>query len=133
MGYQTGRAAIETRFDTQWADATPIKWGNQRFTPTPGTTFVEFDVVPSGSWRSLGADSPLHREIGVIVIQIYVPKNKGMGPALTLADTAAAIFRDQQFDPGITCRQPRPPFSIGEKGEWHVTVLEIPYYRNEVI
>lgn len=133
MGYQEGRAAIETHFLTGWGNTTSVRWANQTFDPTPGTPFVRFDIMSSGSWRSMGADDPLYREIGSVILQIHTPINTGAGQAFTMADTAADIFRDKQIDPGITFDPPLPPYSIGERGQWHVVILEIPFRRDEVI
>jgi hypothetical protein len=126
MSYQTQKVAIESRFNTQWAGRTPVRYPNSRFTPTDGTTFVDFEVVGGHPSRSLGED-PIFRDYGSIAIKIHIPKGVGSGQAYTLADQAAAIFRDAQFS-SITCYAPRPPVAVGVNEEWYVVAVTIPFH-----
>jgi hypothetical protein len=126
MSYHGQKVAIESRFNTQWAGNTPVKYPNTRFTPSDETAFVEIEVVGGQPSRSLG-DDPIFRDYGSIVVKAHIPKGIGSGPAFTLADQAAAVFRDAQFS-SITCYAPEPPMPLGVIEEWYVVVITIPFH-----
>lgn len=131
MTWESEIEAIETRFNTEWAAGpnTPIRFENDpRSAPTSGE-WVECVVIPATAERStLGIRN--HRYTGFININIYVSKGTGTNRARVLADTAAAIFRDQQFS-GIVCRSPDIVI-VGDVNGFYQINVSAPYWRDYV-
>ena len=131
MGYEDERAAIEAKFTTGWAGATPIAYENVKYTPVAGTAFVSLDIVPAGSNQITLGDSPLYRHGGAISIGIYTPKWQGTKIAKDYADAAAAIFRNANAFSGILCRAPYMDV-VGEKDGWYKINVIVPFQRDEI-
>lgn len=131
MSYAAERAAIETRFSTLWA-GTPIGdvvFDNLPYTPVQGTPYVRLSIKPGTSERiTIGTRE--HRVVGLILVQIFVPTGSGTNAARVLADEAAEIFRDQEFD-GVLCRSPSIQ-NVGQSGDWAQFNVSVPYKRDEV-
>lgn len=123
--------AIEDRFKNQWAAATPIAYENVAFVPPSNAAWVRLSVLQASSQQqTLGASNALHRTVGVIIVSIFTPKNAGGKAAATLADNAAAIFRNKQFS-GITCRSPYKQ-TLGQSGDYHQVNVSVDYYRDDI-
>src|SRR5512143_941774 len=106
MSYDAQRQAIEERFHDNWT-ATPLSkvaWDNVAFAPPPNDEWVRLSIVGGDSNR-MTIGSSLHRSVGIIYVSCFVPVAKGSARAFALADAAAAIFRDAEFN-GILCRSP---------------------------
>lgn len=129
MSYEAELEAIEGRMNTNWT-TTPIVFENVDYVPVDGTPYVELFVKSADAVRASLGPSALHRIVGVILVNIHVPKGTGTNLARTYGDTIAAIFRDQAFS-GVVCRAASVR-SIGPVNEWFVVSVTIPYYRNEV-
>lgn len=120
MTESAGRQAIEQRWQALWVDGsnnplTPTAYDNGPLLPAPDPTNPY--LPPSGSpWVRLtqvhgaanqieigrvGTGTIRFRAVGLVDIDIFVPLGEGLGQAYTLADTAAAIWRQAQFDPGL--------------------------------
>jgi len=128
MSYEAESIAIESRFATAFTGC-PVKYANVDYTPTKREIFAELHVIVADSMRASIGDTNLHRNVGIISVNIYVPLHTGTAEGKALADTAAAVFRSQSFN-GITCRSPKV-VEVGEVGEWYVINMSVPYYRDE--
>jgi hypothetical protein len=131
MTFKNEDRDITSRFKTNWGSTTPVKYDNVDFTPTPGTTFVEFEIH-NGSQMPVslgGDDDTLYRGVGIISINIHTALNIGTQTGKNLADTAAAIFRGQTFL-GIICRG-ADVTRLGESNGWFVHNVSIPFFRDE--
>ncbi|MDH3579975.1 MAG: DUF4128 domain-containing protein [Hyphomicrobiales bacterium] len=131
MTLTTEYDAIEARFDTQWAGATPVGYSGQEFTPTAAGNSVRLTVMSGGADQMSAGDpgNNVVRHVGLIVIEIFVPGGDGEVAVRPLADNAMDIFRNQIFG-GVRCRVPyvsahreEPPFLI-----WNVIC---PFERDE--
>jgi hypothetical protein len=135
MSYEVARETLETRFNTQWASATKIRWQNvdDPTIPPANAAWVAFSILPGASTNvGVGANAKLHRESGIIDIGIYVPRGTGSHAAVAYADTASAIFRDwDDASSGITCYSPYM-IILGPDEEYHHVSLTIPFRRDEV-
>lgn len=131
MSYTQERIDIESRFNAQWADATPVVYENTGSRPSAGVSWVELKIVGGDPSRSLG-ENPVHRGYGYIVINIFIPRGQGMKPGYQLADQAMAVFRDQRFGSGISCYAPTPPVPFGEVEQWVGLSVSVPFYRDEI-
>lgn len=133
MSFFADHTAIESRFETLWVDGsearTPVAYENVDFKPKAEESFVRLTIIDGESRQASLEDSPLHRRIGIIVIQIFTRPGLGTQPAEALADYAAIIFRSVQFS-GITCRSPEYR-KIGEVEDWYQINVEVPFYVDE--
>ena len=125
-GYEDANAAIESRFNTNWATATPIKFDNVAYEPTAGTTYVELQIHWDKSKQVSLEKTPLHRAWGIISVNIYTALNTGTKTAEQKADTAATIFRNAKFS-GITCKSPEVK-RIGEVDGWFVYNMNVIFH-----
>lgn len=128
MTYAAEQAAIQTRFYNNYT-ATQVKYDNIEFTPTPGTAFAEFEIHDGEQHPISVADTILYRNPGIISINIHIPLNTSIQTGMAYADTAAAVFRGQQFS-GITCRGAGIT-RIGEFDQWFIINVSIPFFRDE--
>lgn len=142
MGYSEEHQAIKARLVANWdQESVPVAWPNYgsnsggSFVPPVDRPYMRFYVAP-GEARQLTIGDPAgqnrYRHLGLIVMQLYVFQGQGDGEALELADTAAAIFRNQKFS-GVWSLTPRIN-TIGETpdGRYQINVT-IPYQRDEVL
>ena len=102
MSYESTRAAIASRIEAQWpssvAAAYPIVSENQPF---------KGGVQPSGPWArysirpaaNITQDISNHSRqiIGLVWLQIFVPENDGVRPAMLMADAMETIFAEQRI------------------------------------
>lgn len=132
MTFKNEQRDIDARFKNSWGSTTPVKYANVDYTPTPGTSWVEIRVVDGDQMPvSLGGiNATLHRNVGIISINVHTALNIGSQTGKNLADTAAAIFRGQTFS-GIICRGVRIT-ELGENNGWYVFNVSIPFLRDEI-
>jgi hypothetical protein len=129
-GYEQELKDIETRFAANFT-ACRVKYPNSNFRPAANEKFCELIVSNIDSARaSIGVDSPLHRNHGVIIANIHVPKGTGTHIARQYADAAADVFRDSQFS-GITCRSPEVR-DVGDVESWYVVSMMCAFFRDKI-
>ena len=129
MSYAAEAAAIEAKFTTDWASATPIAYDNVQYKPTPGTNYVQLEIHTGEGQRASLGDTYTERSVGIISINIFTAINTGTRSGRTLADTAAAVFRGWATSE-IICRTATIT-RLGAVGEWFVTNVSVPFYRDE--
>jgi hypothetical protein len=129
MTYAAQNIAIESRFHTDWAAATPVKYDNVDFTPPVNSVFVEFHIIPADEYPASIGNAVLYRTLGIISINIYAPLNTGSKTLTEYCDTAAVIFRGQSFS-SITCRGARIT-RLGEVEGRFVANVSIEFFRDE--
>jgi len=123
--------AIESRFATAWGTTTPIKYENVEYTPTPNTAWVEIHVSNGDTFQAdINNDAPRYRNLGIIGVNVYVPKGSASHIARGYCDSIAAIFRGQQFD-NIVCRASSIDH-IGTEGQWEIYNVNTVFYRDEI-
>jgi hypothetical protein len=129
MSFTDAQLAIETRFYNNFS-ACSIKYENIDFDPQPTESYVELFVVEMNNQRAdIGTNNPLHRTFGAISVNVYTAKYIGTKTGRTIADTAAAIFRDASFS-GIICKSALIR-NVGESGDWYVVNMTCEFYRDE--
>jgi hypothetical protein len=126
--FEAERAAIEGRFNTQWASRTGIKYENADCKPT-ANDWVSIAIVRGNSDRASLGTSPLYRHIGIISISIFTPLKTGTKAAVEHAEVIDGIFREATFN-NITCRVPSIKNAANFNG-WYRLNVTIPYFRNE--
>jgi len=121
------REYIETRFQTQWASLTPIGFENFPFRVADSDTeWVELFVIHNNEQNVSIGDSVNYRRHGIININIFVKKLSGSKRIRVLQDTAAAIFRNTEFD-SITCRSAQFE-QLGDSDVWYKYNVSINFF-----
>lgn len=132
MSFADERQAIEARLSTNWT-STPIKYDNVSFSAPSDNKYISV-VIANGasSQQELGA-SPMHRHIGLITIQIFVPVEAGTNVPRDYADSLATVFRNAQFSAGssgtILCRSPSI-VRVGVTNGLYQLNVAVPYQRD---
>lgn len=123
------REYIESRFQDNWAGATPISWENFPFRPASSDTeWVEFQVL-HGTEQNISIETtPKYRRSGFININVYVLKDTGASRIRTLVANAAAIFRNADFN-GVQCYAAEIT-SLGDSDRWYKYNISIQYYTD---
>lgn len=130
MSYASEAAAIRTRFNTEWASATPIAWPNVTFTPPSGEPWVRLSILPAGADQTTmgNVGSATFWYDGTVNVQVFTPANEGDGEARTLAEQVCAIFRSVEAG-GIIYDTPYTT-PIGNDGSgWFGINVWAPYRR----
>lgn len=128
MSFEAAQIAIESRLAANFT-AYPIKWQNVVFDEETESIFVDLQVKEHDSERASLGPNPLHRSLGIISINVYVPENSGTATGRGIADDLAAIFRDASFS-GIICRSPVVR-NIGSYEGHYVINMSVPFHRDE--
>jgi len=131
MSFEAEAAAIESRFSTEWGSTTDIKWDNVDYVPTDGTSYVTIEIHNSNAnVAGFGGSNMMYRMRGLISINIFAALNSGTRAAKALADTAAEIFRGEEFS-GIVCSAATIA-RTGQVEDWFIYNVTVPFYRNEI-
>lgn len=127
------RVMVENRFKTGWSTRTPIKFPNVAFAQPPNAAWVSLSIRWGESQQaSIGpVTRRLERHSGVVVVQVFVPKNSGEKALSEHLDFAASLFRmDTQLDSTngveITYQTPYRTYR-GEEKELRQENLIVPF------
>jgi hypothetical protein len=126
---------LESEFATNWGATTPVQYENDAaFTPpSDQADYAMFQILQGQSEivGGQGGGNGKYRHRGVIQIDLYTSEGEGSAPALTLADTASAIFRGKRIG-DVICRAPAISKPVSDGGYFRVTV-SINYQRDETL
>lgn len=71
-----------------------IAWPNTKYNPTENTSYIRPTILPAASQLYTITDN--HRNSGIYQIDIFTALEKGMAPALTLADNIKTYFESDR-------------------------------------
>ncbi len=126
MSFVNERLLIEDRFEATWT-FTPIAWDNVEFDSPNNDNWVRFNILNGvGDYRAI---NNLKRHTGVIVVQIFAPRNSGTSTIRQYADYAVAIFDNRSFG-DVVCGVANME-TVGTDDIWHQINVNIPYWRDE--
>jgi hypothetical protein len=126
MSFANERLAIEDRFIEYWRD-TPVAWENVAFDTPNSAAWVRFQVLNGSSgYRAING---LKRHLGLIIVQVFVPKDTGTSKAREYADTVSQIFDSKKFS-DVVCDVASVQ-TIGTDDIWHQVNVTVPYWRDE--
>lgn len=132
MSFAGERQAIEKRLSDNWT-TTPIQFDNVAFSAPADNTYVSLTIINGDADQIELGETPVHRHIGVITIQVFVPVENGTNTARSYADSLAAIFRNVQFSAGssgtILCRSPNI-VRVGVSNGLYQLNVAVPYQRD---
>ena len=127
-GFADAHKTIEERVSTNWT-STSIAYENvqaKEFSDGDQdwvrVTVIEGD---SGQIGIGGVGAALHRNLGIVVIEVYTREDKGGRQARAHADGLAALFRGVQ-DNDITFRTPRV-LPVGVDEGWYQVNVQVPF------
>lgn len=126
------QAAIMGRINTSWT-STPVAWPNTAYEPTQGESYLQPVVNRQEAFNSDMGPTKNVRYPGLLTGNIRTPLNKGDGPALTLAETFAALFRNVAVD-GLHFRAPtiRPVGPDPSNDGWYLVQVDCPFWRDTI-
>ena len=127
------RKTIETHFQDNWT-STEVEYENakpfrkQQAGSLPAR-FVRLRVVEAGRQQIALGTARAIRAVGLVVVQILVPRNDGSRESLKLADLIAAIF-DRVCVNNVQFRvaEVQP---VGATDEWWATNVSVPFLVTE--
>lgn len=128
----------ETRLKTGWeassASAVAIRWPNVPWRQPISGEWIAFHLLPGdGEQASLGS-SKLERQYGLVMVQIFTPKNKGTRRALDLADIVGSLYRYRtEVDSGVSVIFRAPQMAdVAERADQYQTNVKIEYQAEKV-
>ena len=129
MTYADEAVTIRQRFRSNWL-STPIAWPNADFDEPESDAWVRLNIVTAQSEQTTtgAVGSRDFRHVGMVVVQVFVPKNTGDGYAKELADSACAVFRGVSED-GITFLAPYVEPGPDDP-KWFQVNATCPYFRD---
>jgi len=126
MSWASERASIEGRLSANWATTT-IAYDNVDFDPPDNAAWIRLNILNGDSgYRALEGKK---RHAGVIILQLFAPKNQGSNTLRGYADTLAGVFEDTSFN-DVVCRNASIT-NVGFNQEWYQLNVSIPYWRDE--
>lgn len=133
MSYAAERNAVMSRFNMLWNGRTKIAVPNLKFDQPAGEAWVMVSIANGeATQRSIGnPGNNVHRHLGVIFVQCFVPLGTDTLVARQLADDAAAIFRNARFD-GIRCYAASVA-EVGPDENWFQVNMSCPFQRDELL
>mgnify|MGYP006409817341 CR=1 FL=1 len=126
MSFEKERLAIENRFSEYWT-YTPVAWENVEFDTPNNEGWVRLNILNGeGDYRAI---NKLKRHTGIIVVQIFVPRDTGTSTIRQYADYASSIFDGRKFN-DVVCGVGSIE-TIGADDIWYQVNVTIPYWRDE--
>ncbi len=125
MSFQNERLVIENRFKEYWT-ATTVAWENISFDTPNNEGWVRLNILNgSGGFRAI---NNLKRHTGIIIVQIFVPRDTGTSTIRQYADMVSQIFDGKKFS-DVVCDVSNIE-SVGTDDVWHQMNVTIPYWRD---
>src|SRR5881628_1431768 len=93
--FEPVRKLLEGAFSAGWSTRTPVRYENVSFTQPANAAWVGFYVRwGEGLPASVGPSGyRMERQTGVVLIQVFTPKNSGQKASMEHCDFAGSIFR----------------------------------------
>jgi hypothetical protein len=97
--FEAVAVSIETQLRSNWG-TTALVPQNTGYKPVPGTPFVYYEVLSNlAFFASIGnPGGNYHRNVGQLLLHVFVPKNSGDGLALTYARQLGSVFKGKNLD-----------------------------------
>ncbi len=124
---------IEANLKTGWqgssASAVPVRWPNMPWKQPVLNEWIALKVIPGdGRQASLGSQK-LERQLGIVIVQVFTPKNSGTRRAADLADIVGSIFRYQtKTDSGVSVIFRAPELGdVAERVDQYQANVKVPF------
>lgn len=126
MSYDAARKTIQNMLNDSWTTTAKVMSMNE-VPPTSGD-WVRLSILDGEAQRA-AIHQARYRHPGLVVVQIFVEKDKGNGLAIQYGDSIASIFRGAAGG-GITFRAATVR-EIGSAEGWFQVNVEIQFQRDE--
>jgi hypothetical protein len=123
--------SIISAFHTYWTE-TEVAWPNLLFDPSSlsPAEWARITNIPADSNQvSMGGATNLHRQFGLVLVELYIDQDSGARRSLELADLAINFFHGLSL-PGITFRSPDTEH-IGVIDGWLQKNISCDYYTDD--
>ena len=124
MLFDQSRYDIENLLSTSWTE-TPVQIDNEPFDEDTEEYIYPIVLDGSSDQISLGPNAA-HRRVGVLIIQIFVPKNTGTLRVKVLADMLSVLFKELKLN-SIQFESPTL-VRVGQNHRYHQENFQVPYY-----
>jgi len=137
--YEISRKLLETAFKIYWDAITPappslIHWENTQFKQPSAGKWIRFNIrFGTGQQASLGS-TPLEFVSGVVIVQIFTPKDGATREAAVLADHVAKGLRYRQMTESgvvVDCRAPNW-VPLGERSDQYQTNIQVEFRAQHI-
>lgn len=102
MEMETTRVAVMAAFKAGWVGATaakfPVEYPNTKFSQPKNSGWARL-TLQLGSKNSVAIGRARTRQIGLVILQIFTPEEKGTSDATKAADLFDTIFSAKQIVP----------------------------------
>lgn len=124
---------VEVKFATDYT-ATPVRFRNVPFKQPPAGEWIAPSVIPGDGVQASLGDSKLERQLGVLMVQVFTPKNSGDRRAKALADLVAALFRYKTIaDSGVNVIFRAPAVGdVGERIDSYQVNVNVPFQAEKI-
>lgn len=142
MNFPAARALLESYFEAAWLIArptVPIERENVAFEPPENAAYVRISIA-EGDSEPVEIGAGMVRCFGLFVVDIFVPRGDGTGPAEDLAQSVATIMNYaflQDAKNYVTVRTARKHAARESRREnpsaevtWLHVPLQVPYERD---
>ena len=140
MSYATITAAIRGHLEALVLSPTkPIVWPNQKFKPESdggeaGWLYCEIELN-SGTQASFGGGSDIHRDTGLVVVNVVVPRNTLTGTAEAIADSIRSHFKVESLGASaihFTNRWIGPGRLYEQESRWFVVPVLMEFWADRL-
>ncbi len=112
----------------------PIRWPNVPWKQPTAGEWIALKIVPGDGMQASLGQTKLSRQLGLVMVQVFTPKNSGTRRALDLADLIGSIFRHQtktSSDVSVIFREPQMG-DVGERMDNFQTNVQIPFQGERI-
>lgn len=125
-------SVLRKRFNDGWGNTTPVAWPNVGFIPVINAPWVRFNInARTRRQIEIGNGQKTYRTPGLVIIQVFTPKNDGDAEAIDLGDQVAAILHNSTGD-SVRCKASTVKI-IGEgDDDWYQVNVSTPFVYDEI-
>lgn len=133
MDIEAARKEIGSRFKTLIADALslPTMYDNQDTQEPESGDWCRLSILFGRGFLGEIGHVKRHRNVGVMVAQLFTPTGKGTASLMTNAKAIVDAFRDQSIN-GITYLEPAF-IELGSEGKWYQGNVRVPWHTDEFV
>lgn len=124
------QVAVYSRFNTQWAGATPIQFPGAVFTPPNEAPWVRVELIWGDAFEDTMEPTARNTLVAVIHVTVFGPKAVGRKDVMAKVNAVRDIFNRVEFS-GVRCGAPSGPKPV-EDPEWEALAVTIPCTIDEL-
>lgn len=128
----------ETTMKVGWqagaASTVAIRWPNQPWKQPATGEWIAFRIIPGDGVQASLGQTKLSRQFGLVMVQVFTPKNSGTRRATVLMDIVGNIFRHQtKTGSGVSVVFREPAMSdVGDRMDNYQANVQIPFQGERI-